>query len=486
MNVLVVDDKINERKAIVEILEYERHALIGSIYEAGSEKETLDILSNSIDIVFLDIWFFAKTEGLQLLIEIKKHNPLIEIIMVTSDGSPEIIRKVVDHDVYNYVKKPFKTDDILVAFEIARSLREKNLKKELQDAYIAKTNEAIDEIVGISPIMNSIKKSIRNAGRCKDITILIRGESGTGKELVARALHKEYGDPKRPFVAVNCGAISKELVESELFGHEQGAFTGAKDKKLGLFELADNGDIFLDEVAELPLESQAKLLRVLDGSGFRRVGGTVTMHPHFRIMCATNRNLENLVREGKFREDLYHRICVYELELPPLRERKEDIIPLTESIVTKISIRSHTPKKVCSEEVIDYFLNQSWPGNVRSLKNILEIMVINAEGKELQLRHLPGNKIERLEQKTLSTSGNDLSFDDACESLYEESLSRGVYDVIEHAEKYIMQKAIHNNKNFAQAATSLRTSRVNFHNKMKKYGLHEKNERILTKESSSK
>jgi transcriptional regulator with PAS, ATPase and Fis domain len=271
---------------------------------------------------------------------------------------------------------------------------------------------------------------------------------------------------------INCGAIHKDLILSELFGHEKGAFTGAIERKIGLFELAHNGDIFLDEIAELPLECQVKLLRVLDGYGFMRAGGTQVLYSNFRLICATNRNLEALVREGKFREDVYHRICVCEIQVPPLRDRKEDIPLLCKTLLSKITKKLHVPFKECSREVIEYFKEQEWKGNVRALKNVLENMAMNTDATVVQLKDIPVVRMER-ETNGFSHDYEHEYYKNVGRIGFIEAKESGLSKVIDRIEKEILREALNASKSYSKAADEINISKVNLCYKMKKYNLYE-------------
>jgi DNA-binding NtrC family response regulator len=309
-------------------------------------------------------------DGMEVLRAYRQKSPDSIIIMMTAFGSIETAIRAIKEGAYDYVSKPFKLDEIKLT--IRRALEQKRLLQEnLFYRQELITKYKLENIVGRSPQMLQVYKTVARVAESRS-TILIAGESGTGKELVARAIHFNSPRSSKPYVAVDCGSLAETLLESELFGHVRGAFTGAVTNKKGLFEEADNGTCFLDEVGDISLAMQAKLLRVIQEHEIKRVGGTETTKIDVRIIAATNKNLEELVAEKKFREDLFYRLNVVSIHLPPLRERLDDIPFLADHFLRKYAAENEKPVSRISAEVLDLLLRYQWPGNVRELENVIE------------------------------------------------------------------------------------------------------------------
>jgi len=376
IQVLVVDDEDLLRRS----LEKELTRMGYSVRTAPDARTALrEIRTSPPDVVLLDVRL-PDQDGLALLRAIKKHDNSVEVIMLTAYGSIDSAVESMRSGAYNYLVKPAKLDeiDLLVqkAFE-KRSLQAENLelKKKLQ------TQTDPDPMIGGSPGMQELLSLIQKVAPT-DQTVLIQGESGTGKELVARRIHRLSRRNKKPFVLVDCASLQKDVLESELFGHERGAFTGAVVAKSGLLEVADTGTLFVDEVGELGAEIQAKFLRMLETHEYRRVGGTTVQRADVRIVAATNRDLAKAAREKSFREDLFFRLSVIVLEVPPLRTRKEDIPALAEHFLKRV--QGGDSKKVLSAASLDRLLQYQWPGNVRELRNVVERACLFSEGPTLQ------------------------------------------------------------------------------------------------------
>ena len=338
---------------------------------AGSGDEAMARLSEQgFDLVLTDLALGHGPSGLDVLREAKRLRPETVVVMITAHGSEKIAVEAMKAGAEDYVPKPFDNEEIRLvvqrALERTRMAREHaELLERVQRQY------AFENLIGSGPAMQRVFETIRKVAET-DLTVLVRGESGTGKELVAQALHNRSQRRDRPFVAVNCAAISRELVESELFGHEKGAFTGADARRQGRFEVADGGTIFLDEIGDMPPETQAKVLRVLQERSFERVGGAKPIQVDVRVVAATHRNLEEEVRQGRFREDLYYRLRVVEVELPPLRERTSDVPALALRFLEQVNERLGREKQRLSEAALAKLARQRWPGNVRELRNAIE------------------------------------------------------------------------------------------------------------------
>jgi len=346
---------------------------------AGSGDEALARLAEqSFDLVLTDLALGHGASGLDVLREAKRLRPETVVVMITAHGSEKIAVEAMKAGAEDYVPKPFDNEEIRLvvqrALERTRMAREhRELLERVQRQY------AFENLIGSGPAMQRVFETIRKVAET-DLTVLVRGESGTGKELVAQALHNRSQRRNRPFVAVNCAAISRELVESELFGHEKGAFTGADARRQGRFEVADGGTIFLDEIGDMPLETQAKVVRVLQERSFERVGGAKPLQVDVRVVAATHRNLEEEVRQGRFREDLYYRLRVVEVELPALRDRTSDVAALALRFLEQVNERLGREKQRFSEAALAKLARQRWPGNVRELRNAIEQASVLASG----------------------------------------------------------------------------------------------------------
>ncbi len=381
--VLVVEDNPVEAEVLQEILqEAGYHTEVAFDGEEGIKK----LEHNFYDIVITDL-SMPRLTGMEVLDYVVNHAQETVCIILTGHGSIKSAVEAIKKGAYDYLTKPLRRDEILLVLEKAldtRRLRRENeyLRKQLWK------EQGYGEIIGKSVPMKRVFSLIERVADT-DSTVLILGESGTGKELVARAIHQASSRRKGPFVPVNCGAIPEELLESELFGHEKGAFTGAIKTRLGRFELAHGGTIFLDEIAEMSPKLQVKLLRVLQEKTIERVGGTHTISIDIRIIAATNKNLEEEVQKKNFREDLYYRLNVIPIYLPPLRERKDDIPLLVNHFIQKFNQQKRRDIQGIEPEALDLLLRHDWPGNVRELENVIERMVILAEEETITKADIP-------------------------------------------------------------------------------------------------
>lgn len=382
--ILVVEDKESMAQMLRETLELDGYAVV--IAKDGAEGIRI-IRENKVDLVLTDLRL-PKKDGIEVLKASKDGTPLIPVIVMTAFGSVETAVNAIKLGAYDFITKPLDTDHLRLLIE--RSLRNRRLVTEnllLKDALSQRIS--MPKIIGKSPKMLSVAENIRKVAPTKS-TVLLLGESGTGKELFARAIHELSPRNEDPFVTINCAAIPRELLESELFGYEKGAFTGAGDKKLGKFELANKGTIFLDEIGEMDIVLQSKVLRALQEGEIERVGGTKPIKVDIRIIAASNKNLEASVADKTFREDLYYRLSVFPLTIPPLRERREDIPALVEHFIAKYSLEMNIPQRSISPDAIDLLKSYSWKGNVRELENVIERALILCDGdtiteKELRL-----------------------------------------------------------------------------------------------------
>ncbi len=369
LTLLVVDDDADFLRDF-EFLLRDQYQVISTTHV---EQVIPLIKEHNPDIVFLDL-FLGEHSGLSVLQKIKKTFPQQTCIMITEHGSIDTAVEAIKLGADNYISKNFNVKEI-------QGFIEQAMKKRVQHAQsVALMEESFRpyrELIGRSPQMVQIKEKIMLAAQ-NDFTVLITGESGTGKELVARLIHKNSTRAQEIFLPVNCGALPAELIESELFGHEKGAFTGAAKRKLGKFEIASSGTLFLDEISELSLTAQVKLLRVLYNKEFERLGGTTVLRTNARIIAATNKNLQQLMKNGRFREDLFYRLNVFPIELPPLRERRQDIPLLLQYFMQQKGRELGKPQIDMEPEAVDLFTGYDWPGNIRELENIVTRLIILA------------------------------------------------------------------------------------------------------------
>jgi DNA-binding NtrC family response regulator len=380
--ILVVEDKESMAQMLKETLELEQYEII--IARDGAEAIRV-IRENKMDLVLTDLKLPRK-DGIEVLRASKEENPLIPVIVMTAFGSVETAVNAMKMGAFDFITKPLDTDYLRLLIE--RALKTRRLVTEnllLKDAL--SQHVGMPSIVGKSAAMIKVAEHIQKVSPTKT-TVLLLGESGTGKELFARAIHELSPRKEFPFVAINCAAIPGELLESELFGHEKGSFTGAAEKKLGKFELANKGTVFLDEIGEMDMTLQTKVLRALQEGEIDRVGGTNPVKVDIRIIAASNKDLEAAVAGNIFRQDLYYRLSVFPIIIPPLRERREDIPALAEHFLSKYSSVMNIPHKNISPEAMDVLKGYLWKGNVRELENVIERAMILCEGDTLTLEHL--------------------------------------------------------------------------------------------------
>ncbi|HEX8524405.1 MAG TPA: sigma-54 dependent transcriptional regulator [Tepidisphaeraceae bacterium] len=385
--VLVVEDHEVERRAISQILKAEGFNVFG----AENADKALGYIEENVDVVLTDL-HMGDVSGIDLLQLWKKKQPETQFIVITGHSSINSAVEAIKGGAFDYVTKPINPDELVLLIKRAVEGLQKdkeldNLRRRLDQKF------GLDQIVGQSKHMKDVFAKIQRAAPV-DSTVLVLGESGTGKELVAQALHHNSPRKKGPFVAVNCAAVPATLVESELFGHVRGAFTGATDRRIGRFEQADAGTLFIDEIGDFELPLQAKLLRVLETLTVTPVGGHEDRKVNVRVLAATSRDIRKMVVEGTFREDLFYRLNVVQINLPPLRDRPDDIPILVEHFLREISENKQTPPRRISPEVMRRFQQYRWPGNVRELRNTLESMMVLAEGEMLTERDLPDRIIE--------------------------------------------------------------------------------------------
>ncbi len=381
--ILVVDDEKPMRLVLRETLEEEGHEVV----EAATAREALErAVAEEPDVVVLDIRL-PDGSGLDVLDRLGASDPELPVVMITGDGSRDLGLEAVERGAYDFFTKPFRNAELRVVVE--RALERQRLAREVRRLRSDRVEEeSYGELVGRSPAMREVFRSIERVART-DLPVLLEGESGTGKELVVREIHRRSGRSDGPLVEVNCIAIPEGLMESELFGHEEGAFTGATSRRKGKFEQADGGTLFLDEVGDLPRELQGKLLRVLQEQAFERVGGSETITTDVRILAATNKRLQHEVDEGRFREDLFYRLNVFPLRLPALRERREDVPSLVTAFLEQLRAEDDLGVRGVSSEAMAELLAHDWPGNVRELRNALRSAAVRAGNGTIRPTDLP-------------------------------------------------------------------------------------------------
>ncbi len=385
--VLVVEDRESERRAIGQILKVEGF----TVFVAENADKAAGYMDENVDVVISDL-NMGDVSGMDLLQLWKKGHPETQFILMTGQASVSSAVEAIKKGAYDYLTKPINSDELILLIRRAIDTQRKDkeidhLRRRLDQKF------GLDQIVGQTKLMKDVFDRIQRAAPV-DSTVLILGESGTGKELVAQALHHNGPRKKGPFVAVNCAAVPATLVESELFGHVRGAFTGATDKRMGRFEQADGGTLFIDEIGDFDIGLQAKLLRVLETLTITPVGGHEDHKVSVRVLAATSRDLRTMIQDGSFRQDLYYRLNVVTITLPPLRLRADDIPVLVEHFLREITEQKHTAKRRVSPEVLRRLVSYPWPGNVRELRNTLESMMVLADGELLTEKDLPERLME--------------------------------------------------------------------------------------------
>lgn len=457
--ILVIDDEPGIRYVIREVLEEEGFY----IDEASDGEEALKKLANSAyDLAIVDL-VMPHMDGFEFLNKARDIQPDLITVIITAHGSQSVALRAIQEGAYDYFTKPFDNEELRIVVRRVLEKRRLEEKVKLLEEQLLKQNLQFGELIGNSAEMQEVFSLIRKISK-SDVTVLIYGESGTGKELVARAIHKESLRADKPFIKVNCAAIPETLLESELFGYVRGAFTGAYSKKAGKFEAAHTGTIFLDEIGDMPLSIQAKVLRILEQREFEPLGSTETTKVDVRIIAATNKDLAAAVKEGKFREDLYFRINVVPVFLPPLRQRKSDIPLLVDYFINMHKKTLDKNVKGVTPEVMELFMQYHWPGNVRELENVIQRAIIMSTSDYITADCLPA------EYKAPSAFSGFVSteiFDD-----FSRPLADKIQTVSEQLEKEIIKRALEkSNYKRQKAAELLGISRKSLHNKMVKYKL---------------
>lgn len=446
--ILIVDDE----KAQRAVLSGDLKSRGFNIFEAESVEKAIELISeNTIDVVLSDLKMPNQT-GIDLVKKLKKINPDITVVIMTAYASVETAVTAMKEGAYDFITKPYHLDEIEII--IKRIIEKNNLTSELK--ILKEQLASQNRLEGISTNSYKMQQILDIASRVSSskASVLINGESGTGKEVLARAIHYASKRKEKLFVAVNCAALNENLLESELFGHEKGSFTGAEKQHKGRFELANEGTIFLDEIGDLPLPTQIKLLRVIQEGQIERVGGNTTLDVDVRIIAATNKNIPELINEGKFREDLYYRLNVVNINLPPLRERKEDIPLLIDVFLKKYFNETNKNKIEFSKEALDIIMKYNYPGNIRELENIIYRSIVLTRNEVITSDDLPiGVKNPNLELK----------------NCYEEGAT--LQEKVESLEKRLINEALHQTKgNQSAAANLLGISERNMRYKLEKWG----------------
>jgi len=451
--ILIADDEQVQREMLEGFLVKQGYG----VGIAGDGSQALEkFKGGAFDLVLTD-YRMPGMDGIQLLKELKRLNPEVMVVVLTAFGSVGTAVAAMKEGAYDYLNKPIDLEELLLLIrrvekEVGLSRENRELREQLREKF------KVDFIISASRRMEEALNLVKRVAPSQ-ATVLILGESGTGKELIARAIHYSSPRAERPLVKVNCAALPENLLESELFGHEKGAFTGAVGRRIGRFEQADQGTIFLDEIGDLSPSLQSKLLRVLQEKEFERVGSSQTLKADVRVIAATNHNLEEAIQKGTFREDLYYRLNVVTLSLPPLRERKEDIPPLIEHFLKKYSRENQKPVVSLSKEAKDLLMNYHYPGNVRELENIIERAVVLSRGDSITTQDLPLNLREsKVEDLMKEAAGG-----------------RSLRETLEEIERLRITQALEKSHGVqTKAAEELGISERVLRYKMKKYGIGEK------------
>jgi len=449
--ILVVDDEKDIRISLTGILEDEGYQVV----TAGSGVEALEKLREELpDLVLLDIWM-PGMDGLETLEKIKNLQPHITVIMISGHGTIETAVRATKLGAFDFIEKPLSLDKVLIA--VSNALRMKDLYTENEELKRVAGNE--HELIGGTAVIAALREQIMRVAPT-NASVLINGANGTGKELVARSIHYYSQRHDNAFVAINCAAIPEELIESELFGHEKGAFTGALAQKKGKFDLADSGTLFLDEIGDMSLRTQAKVLRILQERCFERVGGTRLVTVDVRIIAATNKDLNEEIRQGRFREDLFYRLNVVPFRVPTLRERADDIPMLVQHFIDLFYRKEGREPKLFVPEALEVLKRYHWPGNVRELKNIIERILIMTSGRSITCDDIPDLH---------GGHSESLSPCPTLEGALAQSTLREAREEFER--EFLIQKLEENDWNISRTSEIIELERSNLHRKIKSYGI---------------
>jgi two-component system nitrogen regulation response regulator NtrX len=455
--ILIIDDEDSIRLSLKGVLEDEGHRVL----EAGAGEEGLAMIeADPPDLVFLDIWL-PGLDGMSVLDQIRGQDAALPVVMISGHGNIETAVSAIKKGAFDFIEKPLSLEKVVIAAN--KALEFAALQRENQLLRSSLKTEYAQECTGASAAIAALREQIARVAPT-DAWVLITGENGTGKEIVARSIHQQSKRRSKPLVAVNCAAIPEELIESELFGHEKGAFTGAETSKIGKFEMAHRGTLFLDEIGDMSLKTQAKILRILQEQTFERVGGRKTIKVDARVIAATNKNLAEEIKAGNFREDLYYRLKVFPLEVPSLRRRPEDLPLLIEEFTARL-VKEHGFKPLRFTEAAMAELKQyAWPGNVRELKNFVERMHIMYMGQEIGPELLPP-EFEELEGE--SEAGAPLvSLADLPEGAMDFKTARASFEA-----SFLETKLREFNGNVSSLAEAIGLERSYLYRKLKAYGI---------------
>lgn len=449
MDILVVDDEKSIREATVVAIEAEDH------YAETATNATVALTKlkeDQWDLVILDVQL-GDEDGLQVLEAIRKRHPKIPVVMFTAHGSVQVAVKAIQLGAIDLLEKPFSPEQLRAVLARVRKMSQMETKIEELETVVSRESPTL-EFASEDPAVRDTYEVLFRAADTP-ATVLILGESGTGKSVVAKAVHERSQFKKKPLITVSCPSLSKELLESELFGHVKGAFTGAVADKVGKVKAAEGGTLFLDEIGELPMEIQPKLLRLLQEREYERVGDTKTRKANVRIIAATNKDLKQLVEEGTFREDLYYRLNVIAVHMPPLRARPKDLVHFAQSYVDFFTKQFGRPLQGYSEQAWDVIRNYDWPGNLRELRNVIERAVILAKGKEIGPSDLP------------SPHGGDQSVTNGSDS----NIQVGANVSLEDLEREHIIRVVSRSENLTTAAETLGIDQATLYRKRKKFGM---------------
>ena len=462
--ILLIEDDSGITDTLQRVLAAEGHEVA---IEKRGDDGLARAIKDSFNLVITDLKL-PGLNGLELVRQLHTAKPRLPIILVTAFGTTETAIEAMKVGAYDYLLKPF---DIPQLIELVRKAADSN-RRMSEPVGLGETSRSRDALIGRSQAMQDIYKEIGRVAS-KPVTVLVRGETGTGKELIARAIYQHSDRANAPFIAINCAAIPETLLESELFGHERGAFTGADAKRIGRFEQADHGTIFLDEIGDLTPGTQAKLLRVLQEKTLQRLGGKETIPVDVRIVAATHRDLETAIREKQFREDLYYRLNVVAITLPPLRHRREDIPDLVRYFLGKHGPDLGNANPSIHPEAVEFLQSQSWPGNVRELENVMRKALLAAQGYTINLDHVRAalNKIGGEVYSAMRPFGEYV--DELLAAARREEITDAYARVLETADRELFARAIQQARgNQAKAARWLGISRITMKAKLVQFGLH--------------
>lgn len=444
MRILIIDDEKNIRASLSRFFDLNGH----SVETAETGREGFErVRRNSFDCILLDLKL-PDTEGIEALVRIRELDPFVPVILLTAHGTTAKAVEAMKKGAFDFFEKPADEEKLLIAARNASELHRLNREK-------SETLHELDEkyrLIGDSHSMQSLREQIGLVAG-KNTRVLITGESGTGKELVAYAIHRKSERSDGPFVKVNCAAIPQELFESELFGHEKGSFTGAFQQRIGKFEQADGGTLFLDEVGEIPVSLQPKILRALQENEIQRIGGHREIHVDVRVVAATNRKLEEEMRKGNFREDLFYRLNVFPIEVLPLRHHREDIPALIKNFLIRIAAENNMRKKEMESEALDQMMAYEFPGNIRELRNLIERLLILSPDEVIRASDV--NRVLPARAKTSESGSSPL-----------------LYSKLEDTEKELIRRTLEENHwHISRVARILGLERSHLYKKMKKYGI---------------